>query len=328
VIDNHIHLSRQIPAAGTIFLRILSAGLSLLVIVAVWAGTARAQADAPDSSDDAPSSTNATPRTRERVDDPLTVAIRALQQETRNATRQKQPFPRTTSDYFSNAEKRPEPADVLRALGRRLGNTPPADAYIKWQLLSALPDTLDDRQSLRLAELLVTAPAPAPLPGITPEEKRDLDRELRKLTKDTYVDFNTQWANHVSKASEVNTHILSYRDALAMRLPSQPLAIRARLEDLQVRVNAGISVGKSPDQAFAQARTWAILANSSDIEQLIPHIDEFARRPLQTAYEMVEIKNDVLVWKTRKLNLDTKKLETLAKDLREQARQNKLLEAK
>lgn len=325
MIDNHSPMTPQNSPTRAIVSRIVSAGLSLLAIGAVWVGTARGQADGADSSDNAASTT--TPRTREKADDPLTVAIRALQQETRNATRQKQSFPRTTSDYFSNAEKQPEPADVLRALGRRLGNTPPADAYIKWQLLSALPDTLDDKQSLRLAELLVTAPAPAPLPGITPEEKRDLDRELRKLTKDTYLDFNTQWASHVSKASEVNTHILAYRDALAMRLPSQPIAIRARLEDLQTRVNAGINVGKSPDQAFAQARTWAILANSSDIEQLIPHIDEFARRPFQTAYDVIEIKNDVLVWKTRKLNLDTKKLETLAKDLREQAKQNKMLEA-
>ncbi len=306
--------------------RCVTKGLSLLAVGVMFAGTARGQSENPEPSDNAPSSTPS--RTREKAEDPLTIAIRALQQETRQATRQKQPFPRSTSDYFSSAPQKPEVADILRALGRRLGNTPPADAYIKWQLLSALPDSLDDKQSLRLAELLVTAPAPAPLPGITPEEKRDLDRELRKLTKETYLDFNTQWAGHVVKAGEVNTHILAYRDALAMRLPSQPIAIRARLEDLQARVNAGVNLGRAPDQVFAQARTWAILANSADIEQLIPHIDEFARRPFQTAYDVVEIKNDALVWKTRKLNLDTRKLQTLAQDLREQAKQNKLLEAR
>jgi hypothetical protein len=92
-------------------------------------------------------------------------------------------------------------SDVLRALTRTSGGGPEIDAYVKWQLLSAVK-TFDAEHARALLELAVNAPAYYPHPSSDAKLRTSLEREMaRTKSQEQIVQLEEALSREVESCS-------------------------------------------------------------------------------------------------------------------------------
>jgi hypothetical protein len=186
------------------------------------------------------------------VAEPLKKAMAKLQQEMQSGER------RIRSDYFSeNPASALTPEMVFGLLERRLDSAAAADAYFKWQLLSALPRSLSPELGSRVPALLRAAPRPEPLPGLITSDAqvRQMESQLRGYGEQDAAALLKELEAARDQARRRNDTIVSYRDGLLMIAPETFDTAVAALDDLMVRAGAG-DVGKAAEAAARHASRW------------------------------------------------------------------------
>src|SRR5688572_29746422 len=186
-----------------------------LLVILIAVGPLVAQPATP------PASPVTRPTTRPRTDSgaargAMQTAIAELSKEFQSSVRQKSSPPRTKSDYF--IEKPSDdvtPEAVVTALARSGDGDPRMAAYVKWQLLSALPEKVEDPKiAAALLRAYKSAPEPLPRPGVAPRERAQLDKLAQGAREDDRQKVTEQFEKLVEQFDVNNGPILAYRDEL------------------------------------------------------------------------------------------------------------------
>jgi hypothetical protein len=195
---------------------------------------------------------------------PLQPAITALLKEYQDAMKKKGEGLREKSDYF--AQNKPEgvtPETVLAALEKPIGTDPRAEAYVKWQLLSAVEAKFPDELKARALKVYRNAPAPSKHPGA---DHQDLERKLRRIgiTKsDEETPINNDLGAAIKEYRMAIEPILSYRDELYSRMPSGYETLAVALSDVYDRVSKGAPATEFWKNVMGSIRSWALASSDS-----------------------------------------------------------------
>ena len=266
-----------------------------------------------DKKDQKPSPTASTPKQTPQTTPEKSIpqAIAALSQEFKsNALREK-------SDYFGKTPP-PEatPEAIVQALERPIPGAR-AEAYVKWQLLSAIQGKFPEDLARRVVTLYRKAPYPAEHPGLN---RRDLERAVMGTQKDRMAAVNKEFAGVIAKNDQANEPILAYRQGLFERLPTGYEQLSAGVFDLNVRVAAGLKTDKFFDTVAAAIRSWTIGADRSQLRNignalidLKASMDQRGAKPYKEIYEEKGVK-----WRTDN-PIDPKKIDTLIEFMQQAA---------
>ena len=194
----------------------------------------------------------------------LTEAIEKLTTEYKDAAKSKS-FEdlRTSSDYFSEPPDDATPAVVLAALEKPVGSDPRLNAYVKWQLLSAVKETFPEDLASRAAKLYMKAPPLAPRPGMGANDKAELNRLAGSAKEDDLAALNEKFGQLLSRFEEQNKLVLNYRDELFRKLPPGVETFEAALKDGHERVSAGVDTTTFWSDLSGSMTKWAEGANAS-----------------------------------------------------------------
>jgi hypothetical protein len=264
-------------------------------------------AEKMEKKDEKPSptaSTKQTPQTVPGKNTAITQAITALSQEFKsNQLREK-------SDYFGKAPS-PEvtPPAIVEALERPIPGGPRAEAYVKWQLLSAIPGKFPEDLAKRVLAVYRRAPYPAEHPGL---DRRNLDRTVGGLRKEEMAAANKEFARLIQRLNQANEPILAYRAGLFERLPGGYDEFAAGLADLHLRVSHGLKSDRFFDTVAAGIRSWTIGADrgqlgaiGNGLYELKAALDQRNAKPYKEIFEDKGVK-----WKTDQA-IDPKKIDVL-----------------
>ena len=169
---------------------------------------------------------------------------------------------REESNYFTeHADPAVTPDAVVAALQSRGGDARTA-SYVKWQLLSALPDDGDGLDAAIAKQLLAAyraAPPPVARPGVAPHEQQKLDVLVQGRKQSDEADLKAALDAEVSRVARQNSVILKYRDALYGKLPKTPEAFAAAMDDLLQRLNAVANDEDLVKALVGDVREWATM---------------------------------------------------------------------
>jgi hypothetical protein len=185
-------------------------------------------------------------------------AIVELTKEIESALRSGEDPPRAHPDYFPavTAADLP-PAAVVAALRRPIGNDPRVQSYVKWQLLSGLPATLDEKTAGELLQAYRAAPPPFPRPGREKAQRDELERMIRNAREGEAEALSERFEQMVERIERDNAIILKYRDALFGKLPVGYDAIAAGFEDAVARMNVGADAAEHVRNVCKALPEWA-----------------------------------------------------------------------
>ena len=252
--------------------------LASLLISATSSLAAKAKTATTSPSPTATSPATARPATsssmpRHGSSDPAAAAVRAAvvtltkeyDQYLRNAAGA---AVRETSNYFKDTHDDTVTPDAVIAALQSRGGDPRTSAYVKWQLLSGLPngDALDPSAAKQLLAAYRNAPAPLPRPGIAQQEQQKLDVYVQGKKESDEADIKAYLDTAVSQVARSNAPILKYRDALYQKLPKTPENFAAAMDDLVQRLKAAAEDKDLLKQLVADVREWATL------ESRPPHV--------------------------------------------------------
>jgi hypothetical protein len=220
----------------------------------------------------------------------LADAIAALSTEYKNAQKKD-----ATDDalpkkaiYFSTIPPELTPEKVIEALGKPASSNPLEDAYIRWQLTSALPGSLDALDPKLVGKLLAiyrSAPRPLQRPGSSDRDLKELTRAVRG-SKVTDEEFTTQLADAVAARAKENRPVYEFRDTLFARLPMSVDLVAAGLSDAVERFRAaddraGNDQMRAVDQRMA---TWVMTLENARQKQAIANMLQQLRRERGVEY--------------------------------------------
>jgi hypothetical protein len=157
---------------------------------------------------------------------------------------------------------------ILSALERSTASDPHCDGYIKWQLLSGTPGKFENSLLTRVLRIYKSAPEPQPAPGITQEEKSQLELARRNARQDDTDKLNQQLNDLQQRRRQANEPILAFRDELFARLPPTYDAIAAGLEDAFVRLKAGVETQSIVEPVIKTTHAWMPSASTEQLSQL------------------------------------------------------------
>lgn len=201
-----------------------------------------------------------------RSANPLAPAVAELVKEYQAAMKKGEGL-REKCDYFAKAK--PEgvtPEIILAALEKPQNSDPRADAYVKWQFLSAIDGKFTAEQKARALKIYRAAAKPASHPGL---RHADLERTLNRvgiMRKEAEPDINKEFAQAITQYRMQIEPILCYRDELYARLPTDFDAYVAALQDMYDRVVQGAPATEFWNDVSSSIRSWAI--NTKDTNQL------------------------------------------------------------
>jgi hypothetical protein len=191
---------------------------------------------------------------------------------------------RQSCNYFLDHPDPDLAPDVLLAvLANASGGDPHLAAYLKWQLLSGLPETPDDEAAAK--QLLVayrSAPLPRARPGASADDQRRLERFTQSARQGDESDIERRLDAAVADVRRLNAPVLAYRDELYRRLPKTPETFAAAMDDLLARANA-VADGKDLVKALAKdVRAWLASADAPPARQTLAALARAARRLADT----------------------------------------------
>jgi hypothetical protein len=169
---------------------------------------------------------------------------------------------RTKSDYFKdhpNADVTPEV--VVKALEASVSGGAGTEAYVKWQLLSAIPGKFPDELLKRAISVYHHAPMPSENPGM---DHKGLKRAINGIRKEQIATIQKDFDQAMVQFKDSNEVFLSYRDDLYSRLPVKLDAIYAGLEDVEERAGHGLNANGIFDNVAAAIRSWSLTEAKAD----------------------------------------------------------------
>lgn len=208
--------------------------------------------------------------TRPRVDSgaaraAMQAAISELSKEFQSSLRRSGSPARTKSDYFTdNPSEAVTPEAVATALSRSSDGDPRLAAYVKWQLLSALPEKVEEPKiAAALVRAYKTAPPPMPRPGVAPRERSQLDKLVQGARETDRQKVTEQFEKLTEQSDVSNGPILAYRDELLRRLPPSNETFAAAFADAVQRLDAGLDVADHTETIAQSVREWAMSGNAT-----------------------------------------------------------------
>jgi hypothetical protein len=197
---------------------------------------------------------------------PFAPAIAALQKEYQTSLKEKKGEGlREKSDYFAGGQEKPEgatPEALLAVLEKPIAGSGDAraEAYVKWQLLSALDGKFPDALRARAIRAYRNAPAPAEHPY---RNHAPLDRRLTMVGNkpDAEVGINKDVSDAIEKYRLYVDPILDYRDEFYNRLPDGYDTLVAGVQDTFDRVARGAPTSEFWKKVGGQIRAWALTSS-------------------------------------------------------------------
>jgi hypothetical protein len=298
-----------------------------LVAAAASAATAPATASMPRSAPATRATTRAVARKISEHDRAaIRTAVAALSAEYAQSRRSPSNTPlRAACDYFVEHPAGELPAEVIVAALLAPGGDARQTAYIRWQLLSGMPETIDEATAKELIKAYRAAPAPIPRPGMSVEDQQKFDRMTQGVRQADEPELIAKAEEIVRAAQQDNAPILLYREELYRRLPKDLNAFAAALDDLFARTAAGAE-GKNLLKSFCgDVKIWAGEADSP--REALAALGKGVRRLADTKsppyYDTPywREKAGVFAWRKTRSDVDSgHALKDLANMLEEQAR--------
>jgi hypothetical protein len=222
------------------------------------------------------------------------------------------------------------PDAVLAALEKPVpgASDPRAEAYVKWQLLSAVKGKFPDEFKARAVAVYRRAPQPTSHPGA---DRTALERTLNRvgITKqEAEPGINKEFGDAVARYRIHIEPILSYRDELYARLPQGFETLTAALEDVYARVSRGAPANEFWTSVSSAIRSWALTSgDAKQIAQLgkaVNKLREFVttekNRPYYRVMWATEDKYTGLKWMAESTIQNDKSMEDIATWLEERAK--------
>jgi hypothetical protein len=260
------------------------------------------------------------PAAKAKEVDPLRAAMLELQREAQTALQQKKPFPREKSDYFQPGNPI-EANALLKTLGSRINQSPRIDAYVKYQLLSAV-EKFDGEQSLdALKAYVLGSPSLIALPGTTQQEQQKWTQKALTAKQDDVEAINKEWNETLAPFIEANAIIIAYRDAMKAKIevPDElkHKYFQAYLEDLSQRAAAGFEIDKELNAISKTIIAWGHLAKKSQINDMLGALKEYAARKPPKFYEKLSwrAKDKEAYWTYHYAGLSVTKVEKIQAEL-------------
>jgi hypothetical protein len=228
---------------------------------------------------------------------------------------------RKSCKFFDKSAASGIPADaLLQVLEKPLsGADARQTAYIKWQLLSALPASLDDATVKRLVKVYDRAPTPAARYGISAREQKELDKLIPGARPQDDVKLNDKLNAAADRGFGQDMPVIAFRDELYKRLPAGREKFVAALHDAATRINAAAPKDTLAESLETDIPAWAIKVPDADRDQVREVAEllgklRFVESPPYYAY--ASVRSGKLGWRTHTDSLLTpKKFSTLHKTL-------------
>jgi hypothetical protein len=210
------------------------------------------------------------------------------------------------------------PNDLVNVLQKSAHDTDRIDAYVRWQLLSGLPEELEREHVSRLLQVYKTAPKPEHRPGVSPSSRQEMDRVLQQNREASPQQINDEFDKALARLEARNRPIFALRDELLQRLPpSQNLFTRA-FEDLYERMQGGWrdQMGDLLDEIEKRIGVWAAsTAEQNDLRELADLLGRLRSEEAIEYYDSVDTRGGALRWRERRIDLDTREISELQQDL-------------
>jgi hypothetical protein len=180
---------------------------------------------------------------------------------------------------------------VLAGLTQQMSTDPRIDAYVKWEMLSGVPNPTTDEILPRVVEAYRAAPKPLNHPGL---DHAMLQAQLNKAgNKDRHAiePINDVLDKMAAQYETNNDPVMKYRNDLLSRLPTNASTIQAEVEDLYYRVSAATPSKPMFDRLREKLKTWAVTAKPNEVNSVIPvvaKIGDMAKNDKYKAYTRVE----------------------------------------
>jgi hypothetical protein len=195
---------------------------------------------------------------------PVQPAITALLKEYHDAMKRGGEGLRDKSDFYATNKPEGVTAEtIMAALEKPIGTDPRAEAYVKWQLLSAIESKFPDDLKARALRVYRNAPPPSRHPGA---DHQELERALRRLgitNPDNEVPVNTDLGEAIKQYRLAIEPILSYRDELYSRLPPGYETLAAGLSDTYDRASRGAPATEFWKNLMGSIRSWALASSDA-----------------------------------------------------------------
>ena len=255
----------------------------------------------------------------------LDAAVAALKREYAAHLKDPKSSPlRKACDYFPDPARAAIPPDaLLNVLEKPLPGTDNRQcAYVKWQLLSALPQTLDEPTIGRLIKVYQRAPVPAPRYGISPREKREMDKLIPGARQQDDVRLTARLEAAVARGYELDRPITAFRDELYARLPMGRVKFLAGMNDAAARLGVAGEKERLAELLAAEMKQWASDASAApaDVREVAEALGKLRFVETPPYYVSAAARRGRLTWVTdTDTLLSSRRLTTLHKTLLEVA---------
>ena len=250
----------------------------------------------------------------------IDAAVEALRKEYAAHLKDPKLAIRQESDYFAKDRPADVTADaILTAMEQPMAGDPRLVAYVRWQLLSALPETVEGpAQVARAIKIYRAAPPPVPRYGLRPAEQQKLDAALVGARRQDDVALTLKLEALATPTIDANRPLLAYRDAWYRRLPRSPATFRAALEDAQERQDAAAGAEVWVPTVIADVQGWLVAGDvdARECAALAEFVGQLRSRPPPSYYASAAVRREKLVWVKKTDSIDPrKKLTNLHQEL-------------
>ncbi len=227
---------------------------------------------------------------------------------------------KTKCEYLKSQAGQVDQKDLVDALSRRLNKHAAVDSYIKWQLLSVQETQFDESYLKQMVDLYRRLPVPPARLGSSQETEQQLQQSIKSLTeekKDEIDKINKQWSEKVGQQEKVFLPMIELRNELYARLPKTTESVRAGLDDVQARTDAGYETDPFLKKVAGDLRVLAAGMKPIEVKQWITLLQHVSGKTGPYFYKKVRVnsKSKKAEWDHSKTGFDKKICETLVEDL-------------
>lgn len=198
---------------------------------------------------------------------------------------------RSESSYFAdNPSEAVTPDAVLDALSKPVPGDAAQQAYVKWQLLSAIHGKFEGSNVAKAIAVYQNSPNPQRNPGLNfaqIDRAIELGNGHEAAARKSEADFQRV----MDRYNIYNKPIINYRDELFDHLPSESPAIAIGLKDLSSRLQLGAPTDRLATALAAAIHEWSADASPQDrraVAEALNKICTAASVPAARPYSKLE----------------------------------------
>ena len=216
---------------------------------------------------------------------------------------------RTECDYFIDHPQDVPAVALLAAIEKPMPGDARQGAYVKWQLLSGLPEALDAAAVQRLLKAYQKAPMPAPRYGFSPQEKRKLDGALAGARPQDDVQLTARLEEAVARGYGADAPVTAYRDELYRRLPVGRDKFFAGLRDAAERTSVAAQKWDLVELLVEDLQGWALSGDAArpQVRELAELVGKLRFRESAPYYASAGVRKGKLAWVAKTDTLFSKK---------------------